>query len=290
MPNCIGSAFFMKGMIALDIDGTITFDHRHLDREVISFFNFLSKEGWVFVFITGRTFLWGYEVLRDLDFPYYIAVHNGATILEMPSRHVVAKKYLHIDCLESLDCIFNGRKTDYIIYTEKETGPLCYYRPNRMPEYLQNYLKERTKVFKEEWIPLDSYNDLPVTEFSALKYFGPKDEADLMILEFERLDLHAPMIKDPFNTDYYIIQATHSEVSKGHALRQLKDMLQLPEGRVIAAGDDNNDATMLASADIRVVMATAPEYLLKKAHVIAPSAHVKGIIKGLKSAIALVKE
>lgn len=280
----------MKGMIALDIDGTITFDHHPLDPEVISFFNVLSKDGWIFVFITGRTFLWGHEVLRKLNFPYYVAVHNGAAIFEMPLKRLVAKKYLGVSDLGRVESIFKGRKTDYIIYTETENGPRCYYRPSRMPLDLQNYLNERAKVFKEEWISLDSYEDLPIAEFPALKYFGLKQEAELMALEFERLDMHAPSIRDPFNTDYYIIQATHSAVSKGHALRQLKSRLKVPEGKVIAAGDDNNDATMLATADIRVVMATAPEYLLKEAHVIAPPAHLKGIISGIKSAITLLKE
>lgn len=280
----------MKGMIALDIDGTITAEHKDLDPEVIQFFNHLAGEGWVFVFITGRTFHWGYEVLGKLAFPYYFAVHNGATILSMPSGEVVTKKHLNSSCLEGLDDIFDGKKSDYIIYTENEIGTLCYYRPKRMPLSLQKYLGERVKVFNEEWIPLESYADLPITEFSAVKYFGLKDEADLMAKEFERLDLHAPVIKDPFNTDYYIIQATHSEVSKGHALRYLKSMLHLPEGNIIAAGDDNNDMSMLASADIRVVMATAPEYLLKEAHVIAPSARVKGIITGLKSALTLISK
>lgn len=278
----------MKGMIALDIDGTITVDHQDLDPEVIKFFSYLANEGWIFVFITGRTFFWGYEVLRKLDFPYYFAVHNGATIVQMPSRQTVSKKYLQSSCLQDLDIIFDGRKTDYIIYTERESSPLCYFRPNHMSARLLDYLKERVKVFKEEWIPLDNYSDLPVTEFTAIKYFGPKNEAELMALEFERLDLHAPIIKDPFNTDYCVIQATHSEVSKGHALRLLKTMLQLPAGTIIAAGDDNNDMTMLASADIRVVMATAPEALLREAHVIAPSASEKGIIAGLKSALDLV--
>ncbi len=278
----------MKGMIALDIDGTITVDHSDLDPEVISFFEILAQEGWVFVFITGRTFFWGYEVLSKLNFPYYFAVHNGAIIIDMPSRKIVSKKYLGVSCLKNLEIIFEDLKTDYIIYTEQEFAPVCYFRPKHMSRKLQTYLKERSKVFKEKWVPLDSYKDLLITEFSALKYFGPKDEAEVIALEFERLDFHAPVIKDPFNIDYYIVQATHSEVSKGHALRLLKTRLQVSEGTVIAAGDDNNDITMLASADVRVVMATAPEALLREAHVVAPRASEKGIIDGLKAALAMV--
>ena len=234
--------------------------------------------------------MWGHEVLRALNFNYYMAVHNGAAIFKMPSKQMIAKKYLDVKCLKHVDAIFNSYQTDYIIYTEKETGPLCYYRPNRMPVALQNYLQARAEVFKEKWISLDSYEALPITEFPALKYFGLKKEADFIVQAFEQLNLHAPLIKDPFNPDYFIIQATHNEVSKGHALLQLKDLLKVPEGKVIAAGDDNNDATMLANADIRIVMANAPEYLLEKADVVAPPANLKGIIVGIKSAIALLKK
>lgn len=280
----------MKGMIALDIDGTITFDHRPLDSKVLDYFHFLVDEGWEIAFITGRTFLWGEEVLRALDFPYYLAIHNGAAVFKMPSKEIIAKKYLRIDSLSLFDKIFEKSCSDYIIYTEAEAGPLCYYRPNRMSSVLKAYLKDRRKVFKEEWIGLDTYRDLPFKEFLAVKYFGLEEEAQSMIKQFERLDLHAPMIKDPFDTNYYIIQATRSEAGKGHTLRLLKDLLQIPEGRIIAAGDDNNDETMLENADIRVVMATAPEFLLRKAHVIASPARELGIIEGLKSAIAMLPD
>lgn len=276
----------MKGIIALDIDGTITSEYRNLDPEVINYFTSLYKEKWVFVFITGRTFFWGYEVLRKLDFPYYFAVHNGATIFKMPECQLVSKKHLHVDFLEKLEQIFDRQNTDYILYTEKELAPVCYYRPNRMPSRLLEYLKERMVVFQEEWIPVEDYKNLPFREFTALKYFGLKNEADRLLQEFEQLQLHAPMIKDPFNTDYYIIQATHAEVSKGHALKQVKKITQMTDGIVIAAGDDLNDASMLASADIRIVMATAPEILLMDADIIAPPANERGIICGLKSAIS----
>jgi hydroxymethylpyrimidine pyrophosphatase-like HAD family hydrolase len=59
-------------------------------------------------------------------------------------------------------------------------------------------------------------------------------------------------------------------------------------GKVIAAGDDYNDESMLKVADVKVVMATAPQDLLLKADVVAPAASEEGIIAGLEAAIAHV--
>ena len=57
------------------------------------------------------------------------------------------------------------------------------------------------------------------------------------------------------------------------------------EGIVIAAGDDYNDITMLKSADITVVMSTAPTEILALADIVAPPAVEMGIIEGLGKAV-----
>lgn len=277
----------MKGIIALDIDGTITSNHQDLDPEVSKFLKYLCVEGWILVFITGRTFLWGYEVLKHLDFIYYLAVHNGVTICEMPSGNIIFRKLLNSKCLSLIDEVFFHKKTDYIIYAESSYGPVCYYRPEYQTPELLKYFSERSAHFKENWVALQSYEDLPIKDFSALKFFASEKEAKMISSELDRLNLHAPMIRDPFDSDYYVIQATHREVSKGHALKQLKQILGAQQKISIAAGDDNNDASMLDVADIKVVMATAPENLLQGAHIIAPPADKKGIIVGLKKAIEI---
>ncbi len=65
------------------------------------------------------------------------------------------------------------------------------------------------------------------------------------------------LIRDPFNEKYFVAQATHPEVSKGQALSDLKEFLSY-SGRTIAAGDDYNDLSMLAKADIKGGHANSP--------------------------------
>lgn len=279
----------MKGIIALDIDGTITANHHHLEKEVATFLKSLVEQQWFLVFITGRTFAWGYEVLDELDFPYYFAVHNGATIFEMPTRKIISRQLISKSILPQVDAIFLNQRDDYTLYTDEGERPICYYRPDRYSSEMLTYLEKRYQKLNEAWIPVETFNGLPFSEFSALKYFGSKKEAEWVSKELENLDLHAPIIKDPFDPNVYIIQATHENVTKGSALLHLKSHLAIT-GPVIAAGDDNNDATMLAKADIRVVMATAPETLLKEAHVIAPPAKENGIIQGLTEALLCISK
>ena len=91
-------------------------------------------------------------------------------------------------------------------------------------------------------------------------------------------------IRDPFEAGTYILLVTDSKASKGLSLSRV---LQL-KGRgatVIAAGDDENDISLLNVADIKIAMAHAPESLQQVATFIAPPTEELGIIHALQIAI-----
>jgi hydroxymethylpyrimidine pyrophosphatase-like HAD family hydrolase len=54
---------------------------------------------------------------------------------------------------------------------------------------------------------------------------------------------------------------------------------------VIAAGDDENDISLLMAADTKIAMAHAPESLQQVATFIAPPTKDQGIIKALQMAL-----
>jgi hydroxymethylpyrimidine pyrophosphatase-like HAD family hydrolase len=275
----------VKGILALDIDGTITVDHHNISSQVASFLVTLSLEGWSLIFITGRTFQWGYEVLQYIHCPYYFAVQNGAILLEMPSRKIVSKKYLDKSYLPVMENACRGEPSSFVIYGGYEYKDICYYRPKSFSPEMLEYIQSRKNTFKENWVEVNSFENLPIQEFASLKAFGTFDSAQRIISRIEsQSGLHVPLIRDPFQKDRYVVQATHPHVNKGEVVKDLKTILD-PSSIVIAAGDDNNDRTMLALADFKVVMATAPEDMLLIADVIAPPAEHLGIIEGLMKAI-----
>jgi hydroxymethylpyrimidine pyrophosphatase-like HAD family hydrolase len=275
----------MKGIIALDIDGTITTEMHSMPREVVEFLNSLAQEGWRIIFITGRTFTWGYEVLNCLPFAYDVAVQNGAILLQMPSRKILSKKYLNTTIFPAMNTICCDEPSDFVLYGGFETNDQCFYRPDYFSSDLLTYVQTRTMTLKENWYPVDSYDEVSLEEFPSIKCFGRYDSALRISQKIEgSLGLHAPIIRDPFDETYYVIQATHPDINKGQALQ---DFIRLTghKGIIIAAGDDNNDLSMLAVADVKIIMATASEEVRKYGDIIAPPASEYGIIAGLKEAI-----
>lgn len=278
-----------RGVIALDIDGTITAETHSVHPDVVKYFTSLQKQGWIFIFLTGRTFNRGYKTLEAFSFPYFLAVQNGATILEMPSRQIIDQKYLISEILPDMDRLCAEEKTDYILYTGFDHQDLCYFRPKRMTPHLLAYVQQRSVAVHENWKEVDSFEGIGVSAFASLKCFMEDQERALRLSQKieKHLGLHAPLNRDPYNPNYSIVQATHPTATKGEALRyfvQLKTCL----GPIIAAGDDHNDITMLQEADIKVVMQNAPSIVLELADVVAPPATQNGILVGLEEALKKV--
>lgn len=275
----------MKGIIALDIDGTITVDMNPILPKVVDYFHKLVDEDWRLIFITGRTFQWSYQVLKVLNFPYYVAVQNGALIIEMPSHKVLSKKYLDQSIIPQMELICEDLATDFVIYAGFEYQDLCYFRPSHFSSSLLDYLRARSAALKEVWCEVKSFDNFAIPEFPSVKCFGPYEIASQAAQKIEKtLNLHVPIITDPFQKGYYVAQATRPEVDKGLALQNLSELLN-HQGIVIAAGNDNNDRSMLSKADIKVVMANAPQDMQANADIVAPLPEKMGIISGLSRAI-----
>lgn len=274
-----------KGLIALDIDGTLTTKTQGLDIEVLEFLTHLEKEGWGFIFITGRPFQWGANTLAALSFPYALGVQNGAVLIEMPSKKILIRNYLSHTIFPLLNKVSQEQKTDCVVYSGLENEDWCYYRPAYLPADILSYVLQRTECLGEKWKKLDNFADLPVSLFSSVKFFAKQEQAWILSQKIEELvGLHAPPNRDPFNSDYFVIQATHAQANKGHVLEEFIRLNQYV-GPVIVAGDDYNDRSMLQMANLKIVMATAPADLIEMADIIAPSANQKGIIQGLTEAI-----
>lgn len=280
----------MKGIIALDIDGTAAVPGQAIAHEVALYLKQLMHDQWQLIFITGRSYQFGCRALHPLSFPYFLAVQNGAILLEMPSKNIVGKKYLDRSIIPAMQEICEGTPSDFVIYAGIEHQDRCFYREQHFSPVLLDYLKERTKAFQETWIPLPSFEHLDIDAFPSVKCFGLERSAIEIAQRIEQeLGLHVPLIRDPFNFDYFVAQATHPKVNKGQAIHDLEFLLNC-EGPIIAAGDDYNDSSMLAVADIKVVMSTAPAELQQVADVIAPQASEHGIIAGLNAALELLKK
>lgn len=274
----------MKGCICLDIDGTITADPLHLPVKVLEFFRKLYADGWVFVFATGRSFSFAEKALKEIDFPFYFALQNGADILQMPEKKQIFQSYISCDFIEKLESLYEGVEEDFIIYSGWKSGDFCYYRPGKFSKKIQDHMEIIRHFSKEPWHETKDYVFTQNEKFPLIKTLGSKqamydlDKALKSVPEVE-----STFIKDPITEGVYDNLITARGVTKGHVIRKMRTLF--PDNTLfIAAGDDFNDVSMLQEVDISIVMETAPFEILALADIIAKPAAEMGIINALEEA------
>lgn len=270
------------GWLALDIDGTITPDKYSIPHEVVEYLHSLQRKGWNVMVLTGRSFSYAHRAVSFLNFPYFIAVQNGSLILQMPDQKALAKRYMQAEILGILDRNFKGLKGNYLVYSGYEKGDFCYYRPHLFSETDLAYIEEVKKREKETWQTRETFDLDEIKEIPLIKAFGSYEEMRKLyhLLQKEHA-FELSLIRDNFLRDFFVLMITDRQASKGKALETLLQM----KGRgkkVIAAGDDENDLSMFAVADIRIVMEGAPPHVKEKADLIAPPADKLGIITALE--------
>lgn len=282
----------MPGIIACDIDGTLLDSFGPMPEVVSGYLERRQREGWQLIFLTGRSFCFAFPALTALKCPYYLAVQNGALLLAMPERAVVAKKYLPIAAALQFNKICSSHGTGSLFYGGFECGDRIFYIPSQFDTDMQDYIIRRSKTFNEPIEALTHWELLPIEEFASVKCFARgKASEKICSAVLDMLQLHIPVIRDPFFREFFVLQATHADATKGVALQHILKLLAAKEGRrrvIIAAGDDFNDLEMFPFADISIAMSTAPQSVRNAATLIAPAACEEGIIIGLEQALRLL--
>jgi Cof subfamily protein (haloacid dehalogenase superfamily) len=272
------------GWIALDIDGTITDDTHHAPPDVIEFLHSLEKKGWELIFITGRTFSYGYRVVKEFDFPFYLAVQNGADILYMPHKELIARHYLDKLVIPILESSYRGEKQDFIVYSGYERGDFCFYRPERFDSAYIEHLHKFMVLSPEPWRAVKNFDFDDTLSFPLAKCLGTKEA-------MQRIDgllqtvpgVSSTLIRDPLEEGIYLILVTAEQATKGNALQTVMEVIG-DGGPVIAAGDDLNDISMLQNADVKIVMSSAPAEMHSMATILASHGKQHGIIDALTQA------
>lgn len=256
--------FKNKGLIALDVDGTVVEGKNPPSKEVQEGLRELYDLGWKIAFITGRPLGWVKGLLKDLNFPFDLAVQNGALALSYPGERLLFRHTVDPDKVST--------SLPFVSYVgdEKDT---VFWKPMSFSPELRSYLIERFQTYGENWVEGETKGVL-----TSLKWFGGEEEMAALSFSLEEQGFHAAYIRDPFHPEVFIVQATHPQANKGDALKELSVGV---EGKIIAAGDDRNDLLLFNEADFSIAMPQAPSELIEAADRVAD----KGLIQALKDAI-----
>jgi HAD superfamily hydrolase (TIGR01484 family) len=273
-----------EGWIALDIDGTITVDKYSVPDAVTSYLRQKSFEGWKIAIATGRSFQFAAMALASFDFPYILLPQNGSAAIEMPSKKILFTRYLSWEEMPMIEMAFEGIESDFIVYTGVERGDLCYFRKRFFEKEGSAEIEGWKARQKEHWEPIEDFTKELLPSFALAKSFGSFEEMRKVAKRLkERGRFQVSLIRDPFDHECAILLINQAHASKGLSLEEVFRR----RGRgslVIAAGDDENDLSLLGVADVKIAMPHAPDVLKEIADLIAPPTETMGILDALEKA------
>lgn len=271
----------MKGILALDIDGTLTSEYV-IPAVVVHALREKWIDGWIICLITGRSYSFASIATEFFDFPYYLALQNGADILQMPQKIRLSYSYLLHDITKHLDDLTKRLQSHFLIYSGYDKGDFCYFlREGKPSPTLRTYLKRLEALSRSKWRSTESWQEIPQATFPMIKIIGNREEVDECIALLKKHHaISTCFIQDLIQPGRSLGLITDKSANKGTALDFFR--VHFDCSYAVAAGDDENDIPMLECADKKIVMETATESLRKRADIIAGPAKRHGIIAVLE--------
>ncbi len=280
----------MKGCICLDIDGTLTADPFSIPKAVWQCLEELYAQGWQFLFSTGRPYAFTAPLFVDAPFPFFLSLQNGADLLEMPQKKLLAQHHLSSLFIPQLEALYEDLEEDFLIYAGFSRGDFCYYRPDKFSVHMLEYLERVKSLVQEPWQAKEDFIFSSSESFPLMKGVGTKKQMEELQKRLQAFsNVHASCISDPISKEnLYLNLITSALATKAESLKKIRELL--PSGAFfIAAGNDRNDIPMLLEADLAIVMKNAPEELWPLGDILAEPAIDQGIINALFKAIQEVK-
>lgn len=243
-------------ILFLDLDGTLLTDDKRLTPGNLDAINRALKAGHSIVINTGRPLASAKILAKDLSLDRpgcYLIAFNGGEIYDCGSKKSIYRQSIPLPYVR------------YIFDEAKKRGLHC-----------QTY--NDTEILAEKPSPyLDRYKNLTNVDYRIVESVTEelkKEPVKVIVIDFENhqvledfkrdLDEWAAGKVDRIFTCPQYLEHIPPGVSKGKAMETLCSHLGIPMRNTIAAGDEENDISMLEAAAVGAAMANASDRV--KAH------------------------
>ena len=240
-----------KNILFTDLDGTLFLNDSTVSENMREKLKAMTDKGHRLVIASGRPLPSIKERMDLLNLNFknmYIVSNNGALIVDNVTGEKIFEKKLSMNVIDEVQKICVKKNVHVHSYTEKEIIALkndaemeFYHSRIHMPLItvtdLAKYLRDG--AYKVQIISLDNRPLLEEIKEEILCKL-PDD------------------VECVFSNDRYL-EVLPKGVSKGSAIKVVADMFSMPMSHTFAAGDEENDISMIEAAATGVAMANAAE-------------------------------
>ena len=259
-------------VIVSDLDGTLLDDNKNVSDENIDAINYFTENGGKFSVATGRVVEATEEYISKIKVNIPIIVYNGGVIYDYNNKKILSEKFVD----ENQKQITNRIKEDY-----ESIGMEIY--ANRKLYVLKdsgNSIRSATQMLD---IIYEINEEVFSMDWHKILIVGNSEVIDYVEKTFE--DKYKMKGTRSGKTSYELLPANES---KGHALKNIIQMYNLDQSKVICVGDNMNDLELLQEAAFSFCPENGSEQLKKYSDFIAPSNEehvIKHIVKWLENKI-----
>nr|MCR4934023.1 Cof-type HAD-IIB family hydrolase [Lachnospiraceae bacterium] len=236
-------------LLFTDMDRTLLKDDCTISSDLKKAFDEMSKKHHKLILTSGRPLPGITERIEALGLNYpetYVVSFNGGLIYDYSQKKALFERKLNRDIIKKVEAlckeegVYVHSYTDSEIITLKDGEELAFYRsrihmPYKVVKSLYSTLK--SGAYKLQIISLSDREKLDKLQEKIMSAFG--NEVDTV-----------------FSSTKYL-EVLPKGVSKGEAVKKLSYMLSVPIERTFAAGDEDNDISMIKAAGTGVAVINA---------------------------------
>ena len=275
-----------KGLLAIDVDGTLITDHGVITDTVYQALERVIHAGWEIVIATGRTWYAAQQVIESLPFVRYALFSNGACIINVREAGILRLDKIPPEVSSEVIGTVRANGAIPVLYNTNIFNQSMFYDTlENACEYFVWYLTNdrRSVRIRDILEHVDDVMQIGMIEnrdtIFRIRQALQKYPVSVMSLPFESAHFGG---KDH---EFWFLQIMGENVSKNRALHCMAGLLGIPKGRLVAVGDNYNDADMIAGADVGVAMGNAPEEIGKLARVVVASNNESGLAEVVEKVV-----
>lgn len=264
-------------LIAIDLDGTLLNDEKTISEKTKQTIIKAKNEGHKIVISTGRPYRASKMYYKELGLDTPIINFNGA--------------FIH----HPKDASWGVYHTPLDIETAKAVIRTCeaFRLKNIVAEvvdtiYVKNKVEETIKMFSvgDPIVHTGNLHDTLTESPTSVLVHPFVDNVDLLRSSLEKY--HAEVIEQRvWAAPWHIIEIVKKGLNKAVGLKKVADYYQIPQERIIAFGDEDNDLEMIEYAGHGVAMGNAIGELKTIANEVTASNEDDGIALYLEEVLSL---
>lgn len=247
-------------LYATDLDGTLLRTDKSISDDTASLLNRLVSQGVLFTYATARSYSSASPLISKLELSCPAVTFNGVFIIDPKTGRHIVENIFTPDSFNIAVSFFNRLDLAPLVYSYIDGRERVSYLEDRLQDVF-GYVS--TRKGDERLRPVKTRSELFEGKVFYFTLLNPQVDCLLLDEAFSRENGFAVnMMPDTYNKDEIWYEIFSRNASKAAALLQVMELTHAD--RLVCFGDNNNDLSMICSADVGVAVANAcPE--LKKA-------------------------